>query len=310
MAPPLLGRFKNGLLYGFIPGQVCKAEDLGREAIWRGVAQKLAEWHALVPISAIVEGEVQADDGHGTEHGQNHAGDRVRSAPTTPLARRRPVPNVWSVMQNWINALEVSSPEQQAQQELLQREMDRSFVELDNENSLGEQGFVFAHCDLLCANVIQLERTGPEAPDDRDVQAVTFIDYEYATPAPAAFDIANHFAEFAGYDCDYGRVPGRRIRRGFVHEYITMYEKYSGVPLKPDAADALFVEVDRWRGIPGLYWGVWSLIQARISQIDFDYTQYAQDRLGEYFAWRDEHDGTRVREGKEMPLREQTWASD
>lgn len=307
MAPPLLGRFKNGLLYGFIPGQVCKAEDLAQEAVWRGVARKLAEWHALVPISAITEDEHEVD---GTEDSHCGAQDAVQSLPILSLSSRRPVPNVWSVMQNWINALDVSSAEQRGQQALLQREMDRSFAELDNKNSLGEQGFVFAHCDLLCANVIQLERTGPEAPDEHEVQPVTFIDYEYATPAPAAFDIANHFAEFAGYDCDYSRVPGRQMRRGFVHEYVQMYEKYSGATLGPDAANTLFAEVDRWRGIPGLYWGVWSLIQARISQIDFDYTQYARDRLSEYFAWRGELDGTRIQEGHEMPLRERTWASN
>ena len=45
-------------------------------------------------------------------------------------------------------------------------------------------------------------------------------------------------------------------------------------------------EVDAFRGIPGLYWGVWALIQAEISTIDFDYVEFARLRLGEYWAWR------------------------
>ena len=53
-----------------------------------------------------------------------------------------------------------------------------------------------------------------------------------------------------------------------------------------------------------MYWGIWALIQATISQIDFDYASYAEVRLGEYWAWRAEVDGRREKKGKEMPLRE------
>lgn len=54
--------------------------------------------------------------------------------------------------------------------------------------------------------------------------------------------------------------------------------------------------------------GVWALIQAQISQIDFDYASYAETRLGEYYAWRREVDGSRAQAGEEMPLRERRWA--
>ena len=70
----------------------------------------------------------------------------------------------------------------------------------------------------------------------------------------------------------------------------------------------LFDEIDAFRGVPGLYWGIWALIQATISQIDFDYASYAEVRLGEYWAWRAELDGSREKEGKEIPLRERRWA--
>jgi len=72
----------------------------------------------------------------------------------------------------------------------------------------------------------------------------------------------------------------------------------------------LFQAVDLFRGIPGFYWGIWALIQATISQIDFDYASYAEVRLGEYWAWRAEEDGSRVQSGKEMPLRERRWAQE
>lgn len=56
--------------------------------------------------------------------------------------------------------------------------------------------------------------------------------------------------------------------------------------------------------------GIWALIQATISQIDFNYAKYAETRLGEYWAWRGEMDGTREQEGKELPLRERRWAQE
>ncbi len=43
LAAPLLARFQNGLLYRFIPGPICTAEDFINEAIWRAVAARLGE---------------------------------------------------------------------------------------------------------------------------------------------------------------------------------------------------------------------------------------------------------------------------
>lgn len=63
-------------------------------------------------------------------------------------------------------------------------------------------------------------------------------------------------------------------------------------------------------GLTMLYRGVWALIQAQISHIDFDYVSYAENRFGEYHAWRREQDGSRAQAGEEMPLREKRWAQE
>jgi ethanolamine kinase len=146
---------------------------------------------------------------------------------------------------------------------------------------------------------------------------VTFIDYEYATPSPAAFDLANHFAEWGGFDCDFSVLPTRAQRREFVAEYIDSYftfirKKTPGAAAvdKQAEVEKLLEEVDHFRGLPGFYWGIWALIQATISEIDFDYASYAETRLGEYYAWRAEVTGERQRSGKEMPLRERRWAQE
>jgi ethanolamine kinase len=41
-----------------------------------------------------------------------------------------------------------------------------------------------------------------------------------------------------------------------------------------------------WWGMPGFYWGIWSAIQSTISEIDFDYSSYAEQRMSEYFSWK------------------------
>lgn len=117
---------------------------------------------------------------------------------------------------------------------------------------------VFAHCDLLCANVIVLpptEESNQSGPDE-DVRTVHFIDYEYANPSPAAFDLSNHFAEWAGYDCDYSKVPTRSVRRQFLSNYIQSYRHQREIPdsAHEEMVDRLYDDVDHFRGIPGLYW--------------------------------------------------------
>lgn len=148
-----------------------------------------------------------------------------------------------------------------------------------------------------------------------NAQSVTFIDYEYAVPSPAAFDLANHFAEWGGFDCDFSVLPTRSQRREFIAEYVRSYFSLAtksgteGSQYDEEAEiDRLAAEVDVYRGVPGFYWGIWALIQATISEIDFDYASYAEVRLGEYWAWKAEVDGSRKAKGEEMPLRERRWA--
>lgn len=306
LAPPLLARFQNGLLYRYIIGQVCTPQDLIKEPVWRAVAKELGEWHARLPINSVSEAKTGSNGVRG--HGHDTDGLAADSAPScSPLASRRPVPNIWSVMQKWTDALPCNSPKQKARKELLQNELDRSFKDLDNDRGPGSQGFVFGHCDLLSANVIMLPDDAASSKATSE-KKVSFIDYEYATPCPAAFDIANHFAEWGGYDCDYNMLPTRTMRREFLTDYLESYKAQSDTSLTDDMLEILVDQVDRYRGMPGLYWGIWALIQATISQINFDYASYAEVRLGEYFAWRAEESGSRAREKADMPLRERRWA--
>ncbi|KAH7326696.1 kinase-like domain-containing protein [Stachybotrys elegans] len=296
LAPELLARFENGMLYRFVSGTVALPADLRRPDVLAAVARRLAEWHALVPCLP----DASLTNGHA--NGKLNGSHCVKAATTGPHGKL--IPNVWTTLQKWVRVLPTATDAQRKQQAQLQRELDLMMERLGQRPGLGHQGLVFSHCDLLCANIIiHSDVEGGPA------QSVSFIDYEYGTPSPAAFDLANHFAEWAGYECDYSAVPTRSQRRAFITEYIQTYFRLRGeTPDINQEIEKLMAEVDVFRGLPGFYWGIWSLIQAMISEIDFDYASYAEERLGEYWAYKAETDGSRAASNKDMPLREKTWS--
>jgi ethanolamine kinase len=315
LAPPLLARFNNGLLYRFIPGKVCSPSDLRRPEIWRGIAQRIAEWHATLPISVVLKR-------------RNSLIHQADGTVVTSKIDHLPSPNIWTVTQGWTDALPEKTDEERSKKLRLQKELNWLIDELGDGPGFDNQALVYGHCDLLSANVIvRPQSTQDQSPYSSSASSpttaastaaselppayVNFIDYEYATPCPAAFDISNHFAEWGGFDCDMSVLPTRSQRRDFLTTYIHSYNSYRGREFKEEELEQLMAEVDRFRGAPGFYWGVWALIQATISQIDFNYAEYADLRLSEYWVWKD----SLGKEGKsstgaELPLRERRWAEE
>jgi hypothetical protein len=59
-------------------------------------------------------------------------------------------------------------------------------------------------------------------------------------------------------------------------------------PVDPEVLDRLSAEANAWALASHLYWGVWAIIQACNSPIDFDYMQFSATRLGEFRRKKDE----------------------
>jgi len=304
LAPELLARFRNGLMYRFIAGDACTPEDLRRPEIYRLIAQRLGQWHGSLPVSALTSLPLP---------GQSNVA--VNGTTHSP----RPFPNIWTLVLQWINVLPATSEKERKRKGTLEKEYHELCAKFGNLPGLAGKDYVFSHCDLLSGNVIvSKDGDGHEnsaVTNGSSQKTVNFIDYEYATPGPAAFDICNHFAEWAGLDCEYGAVPTKSQRREFLQHYVLSFRNYSNpggnatVDLQKDV-DQLCDQIDMLRGLPGFFWGTWALIQATISQIDFDYASYAELRLGEYWAWKGEFDGSRAAQGKQMSLRERRWAEE
>ncbi|KAL9571758.1 hypothetical protein ACKAV7_004082 [Fusarium commune] len=262
-----LVRFSNGHAYQFISGRVCSEGDMPETRIFRGVARELARWHATLPT---------AD-------------------PKEVLTYK---PGVWSTAKKWLDAISKHPHRSKAEIDNL-HEKFKYLADALLSTDMSEP-LVLAHGDLLCANIIV-----QESGDGIDVASVRFIDYEHATYCPRAFELANHFAEWTGFDCDYTLLPKTSTRRAFIAEYLTTHaelcrEHNTDVPTVNDASvDHLMRQVDDHRGFPGFYWGLCALIQAETATgtIDFDYAGIIMAIAGRFLSsigadvlWRSSRD--------------------
>jgi ethanolamine kinase len=142
LAPALLAQFHNGMLYRFMKGTVTSPVDLRREEIWRAVARRLAEWHALVPCLPThrepLAAEVNGSEQFGIPAPTSSNMDPSVQAAIDNVAPGKPAPNVWTVMQKWIYALPIGSEAEKSRQGTLQKELIRLIAEFSNRPGLGE----------------------------------------------------------------------------------------------------------------------------------------------------------------------------
>ncbi|OIV98213.1 hypothetical protein TanjilG_18752 [Lupinus angustifolius] len=128
---------------------------------------------------------------------------------------------------------------------------------------------IFSHNDLLSGNMM--------INDEED--KLYFIDYEYASYNYRGFDIANHFAEYAGFECDYNLYPNKNEQYHFFRHYIQPDRPHE---VSEKDLETLYVETNTYVLASHLLWALWGLIQAKMSPIDFDYLSYFFLRYNEY----------------------------
>ncbi|KAL9117117.1 MAG: hypothetical protein Q9187_006349 [Circinaria calcarea] len=336
LAPKPLARFENGMIYQFTPGHVCNPEDVRKEAVWKGIARTFGKWHAILPTDPKTAPNLEIENSQGED--LHSSSDSQTVPPAKEVEAVTPgemVPNIWTVLRKWCLALSDKTPEEAKLKDTLQMEIDRTHKELgdlpgwDSRKEANPAQLVMAHNDLRPNNIIiqnpsALSSSLSSTPEPL---TLTFIDYEYAAASPAAFDLALHLSEWADLDLNYHHIPTRSVRRAFLTEYIRSFQSHlpssseSSDP-KPKSEDEnetaallenLMQQVDRYRGLPGLWWGIWSLLQAETSTEGFDYGRYAHKRLGEYWVWRGEAEaaGKEVGTGQSDPwLRERRWMEE
>jgi len=153
---------------------------------------------------------------------------------------------------------------------------------------------VFAHNDTQYGNLLRLQN--PKDFVDEHRQLIV-VDFEYASPNPASFDIANHFHEWtANYHSstphflDPSRYPTYEERRNFYVAYLGHTAISGGYPLlddteREDQLAKLDKQVRYWSPASHAMWAIWGLVQARedieghVEEPEFDYISYSICRM-------------------------------
>lgn len=188
--------------------------------------------------------------------------------------------------------------------------LHKELVLLENHLLKLNSPVVFCHNDLLYGNLIYNEEK-----DD-----AFFIDYEYGSYSFRGFDIANHFNEMCGFECEYENYPNKEVQYKWLSNYLSAGRDESKGPVSEEEVARVYREVNKFALASHFYWGVWALVsifihilfdtfdmnmvltvdsnqlffyislqvQAQLSDIDFDYMPYAVLRFAEYFKRRDE----------------------
>ncbi|XXG55881.1 hypothetical protein AAC387_Pa03g3440 [Persea americana] len=182
-------------------------------------------------------------------------------------------PQLWNDVLNFLDkasALTFDDTEKQAKYNTISFDEIRDAIrELKDLTDLLNAPVVFAHNDLLSGNLMLNDDEGK----------LYFIDFEYGSYSYRGYDIANHFNEYAGFDCDFSLYPDKDAQYYFFRNYLQP-DKPLAVP--SEELEALYIETNSFRLASHLYWALWGLIQAKMSPIDFDYLGYFFLRYSEY----------------------------
>ena len=131
---------------------------------------------------------------------------------------------------------------------------------------------VFCHNDLLLGNIVV-----------RPNSQIYFIDLEYGDFNYQAFDIADHFCEFAGVDAlnlDYAKYyPDKEFQLAWLRAYL---EEFKLGEVSDEEVENLYKAVNKFALTVRLVWGTWAVLQASISKLDFDFIGYAILIFDEY----------------------------
>uniref|UniRef100_A0A8C7Z084 ethanolamine kinase n=1 Tax=Oryzias sinensis TaxID=183150 RepID=A0A8C7Z084_9TELE len=219
--PEIYCTFQNGICYKFIPGSVLEDHLLQQPSIYRLIAAEMGRIHSIQP---------------------------KHNLPVEPL--------IWTKMSHFLTLMQSSTknrptPKRYAALDMPGHEVLSAEMESLKRN-LSQTGspVVLCHNDLLTKNIIYNSKEN----------MVKFIDYEYADYNYQAFDIGNHFNEFAvSKAIKEGTIQFRSFLEAVTEQQLELTHVL--ISLFPFKASNFF-------------WGLWAILQSRFSSIDFDFQRF------------------------------------
>lgn len=160
LAPELLARFENGMLYRYITGEVATPQNLSEPLLIKAIARRLAEWHATVPCLH----KVPPTNGKTNGTHRSDAADQNGNHSLSTISGK-PSPNLWTTMQKWLLALPTETDQQRERQATLRQELTEMISKLGNRPGLGQNGVrtqTLSPHPFLIPNTTSLEPTREE----------------------------------------------------------------------------------------------------------------------------------------------------
>lgn len=273
-----LGRFANGRIEGWLDGYVpLKTPQLSSspDTIGLKISEQMANLHANFEVTEPLQEYFSLDK-----------------------------PGMWDQLFSWLEQAQTAVKQEKFKDGMEHVEHARKlFMEeefnvekelhwLQEEVVPKDAEVVFCHNDLLAANIMM-----KETENDMHIQ---LIDFEYGGTNYAAFDIANHFNEYAGGTedgiPDYSLFPSHEAQLNFIETYLVHRSKFQKMKQDKDneglnsinevddkAVKSFMEEVHSFVLANHLYWGLWAVNQAAVEGCDeFNYLLYAKNRFKRY----------------------------
>ncbi|XP_041894622.1 choline kinase alpha isoform X2 [Corvus kubaryi] len=258
LGPKLYGIFPQGRLEEFIPSRKLSTEELSLPDISAEIAEKMARFHGMkMPFNKEPKW-------------------------------------LFGTMEKYLNQVLRINFTRESQTRKLNKLLSYNLPqEMKNLRAMLEatsSPVVFCHNDCQEGNILLLE--GRESSEN---QKLMLIDFEYSSYNYRGFDIGNHFCEWM-YDYSYEKYPffkasvlkypSKKQQLHFLSSYLSAFqdgfENLSNEE-KSKLEEVVLVEVNRFALASHFFWGLWSIIQAKISSIEFGYLEYALSRFDAYF---------------------------
>ncbi|KAG0167619.1 hypothetical protein DFQ30_005854 [Apophysomyces sp. BC1015] len=263
LGPRLLGTFDNGRFEEYLDSTTLTHADLRDPELSCSIASRLCQLHTTVikayPAPSTVALQIWKNVGRWSEAiGQFQETDhswvsRFQALDLTLL--RKEITTCKAILNT------LSSPIVFAHNDVRLSNLNKQKVKTSLLLNLFQTQY---------GNILKLKTTGE----------LVVIDFEYAGYNPRGYDIANHFCEWMyDYHADEpasmhpDRFPTVIEQRRFLQAYLDATQD------NETTVDALLKETSAWIMASHLYWGLWGLIQANQSEIDFDYFSYSVQRL-------------------------------
>ncbi|XP_041576620.2 choline/ethanolamine kinase [Taeniopygia guttata] len=268
LGPRLFGVFPQGRLEQYIPSRRLRTEELREPRVSAEIAVTMARFHGMaMPFNKEPKWLFGTMEGY------------LRQ----------------------ISELTFSEPEQLQQLEQLRGyNLEQEMRSLRDLLEATPSPVVFCHNDVQEGNILLL--AGREGSSD----SLMLIDFEYSSYNYRGFDLGNHFCEWVysygaqawpGFQARPEHYPSRQQQLHFIRHYL--WERPGGPGPAPGAApgagtgpageerarleEELLREIERFALASHFFWGLWSVVQAKISTIRFGYLDYAQSRFQAYF---------------------------